>query len=90
MNNQLEELRKWSEGFTRSAWEGVSQMLKGFQIAPKPAGTDSASDMMNRLVQLNQLTLSVLEQYRYWEKLNDHMKQFSESLLSGVESWNLK
>lgn len=85
MNNQLEELRKWSEEFTRSAWEGVSQMMKGFQASQKPAGQKPAGDILNNLVQLNQLTLSVLEQYRYWEKMNESLKQFSEGLLGGVK-----
>lgn len=82
MNNQLDELRKWSEEFTRSAWEGFSQMLKGFQ-ADTSSRTDSAGELLERLVQLNQLTLSTMEQYRYWEKLNESMKQISNSLLGG-------
>ena len=84
MNNHLDELRKWSEGFTRSAWEGISQMLHVFQIPQEPAKHDFAGDLGKKILQLNQITLSVLEQFRYWEKLNDSMKQLSDSLLRGM------
>jgi len=85
MNQQLDALLKYSEEFTRSAWGGVAEVLKLFQVLGKPAEIDSAGEMLNRLVQLNQLTLAVLQQYRSWERMSEGLKQFSESLLAGLK-----
>lgn len=84
MNKQLEELRKWSESITRSAWDGFFQAFKGKGISPPSSTGGPGSDMLFRLIQLNRMTLSMIEQFRYWEKLNEQLKGVSESLLGGL------
>jgi len=83
MDKQLDDLRKWSEEMTRSVFDGFSQMFKGFQ-PPEPTAPDSTGGVLTRILQMNQLTLSALKQYRHLEKLNESMKQFNDGLMKGA------
>lgn len=87
MKSQLDELQKWSETFTRSAWDSFLQMLKGFQAPAAPAAPAPADNLLKQLQQLNQFTLSAMEQFHYWEKLNEQIVAFGETAAAGL---NLK